>query len=154
MSDGGVLPAGEGKGFPLPGARIVFKVWGEHEPGNHDVAEFTAEPGFRGPRPHIHRVHEELFYVLEGEFDFLVGDEVARVGPGALVNVPPGVVHDFRNVGSTPARWLGIHSPGFLVRYFEEIAALVSSRNFSEPALHELRLKYDIDEVDVSWGEA
>jgi quercetin dioxygenase-like cupin family protein len=66
MSDGGVLPPGEGKGFPLPGARIVFKVWGEHEPGNHDVAEFTAEPGFRGPQPHIHRVHEELFYVLEG----------------------------------------------------------------------------------------
>jgi hypothetical protein len=84
----------------------------------------------------------------------LVGDEVARVGPGGLVNVPPGVVHDFRNVGSTPARWLGIHSPGFLDRYFEGIAALVSSGNFSEPALHELRLKYDIDEVDLSWGEA
>jgi mannose-6-phosphate isomerase-like protein (cupin superfamily) len=154
MSDGGVLPAGEGKGFPLPGARIVFKVWGERKPGNHDVAEFTAEPGFRGPQPHIHRVHEELFYVLEGEFDFLVGDEVARVGPGSLVNVPAGVIHDFRNVGSTPARWLGIHCPGFLVHYFEEIAALVSSGDFSEPALHELRLKYDIDEVDVPWGEA
>jgi mannose-6-phosphate isomerase-like protein (cupin superfamily) len=154
MSDGGVLPEGEGKGFPLPGARIVFKVWGEHEPGNHDLAEFTAEPGFRGPKPHIHRVHEELFYVLEGEFDFLVGDEVARVGPGGLVNVPPGVVHDFRNVGSTPARWLGIHSPGFLDRYFEGIGALVSSGNFSEAALHELRLNYDIDEVDLSWGEA
>jgi len=64
------------------------------------------------------------------------------------------VVHDFRNVGSTPAQWLGIHSPGFLVRYFEEIAALVSSGNFSESTLHELRLRYDIDEVDVSWGEA
>jgi mannose-6-phosphate isomerase-like protein (cupin superfamily) len=50
------------------------------------------------------RTHEELLYVLEGQFDFLVGEEAMRVREGSLVYVPPGLIHDFRNAGSTQAR--------------------------------------------------
>jgi oxalate decarboxylase/phosphoglucose isomerase-like protein (cupin superfamily) len=44
-----------------------------------------------------------------------------RAGPGALVTVPPGVMHDFRNPGDRPARWLGIAAPGGLEQYFQEV---------------------------------
>jgi mannose-6-phosphate isomerase-like protein (cupin superfamily) len=99
MSEGQVLGPGEGKAIPLPGARMVFKALSGRASGDYIVGEFTAEGGFAGPRPHVHRKHEELFYVLEGEFDFFLGNRSVRLGPGSFINVPPGVVHDFRNPG-------------------------------------------------------
>jgi hypothetical protein len=75
-----------------------------------------------------------------------------QVGPGSLVQVPPGVVHDFRNSGPVRSRCLLITCPSGLDHYFEEMGALVTEGKFSEAALRELRLKYDTDEVDVSWG--
>jgi oxalate decarboxylase/phosphoglucose isomerase-like protein (cupin superfamily) len=111
------------------------------------VGGFTAAPGSAGPRPHVHRTFEELFYVLEGEFDFLLG---VRVGPGAFVHVPPGVAHDFRNPTGRPARWLGIVYPEALDRYFEQVRALAATGRFSAAALRELRWRYETDEPDVA----
>jgi mannose-6-phosphate isomerase-like protein (cupin superfamily) len=155
-AEGRVLGPEEGKRIPLPipGTSVVFKAWGKRSPGDYDLADMTFEPGSAGtPRPHVHRSHEELFYVAEGQFGFLVGDqEFMQVGPGSLVQVPPGVVHDFRNSGPVRSRCLLITCPSGLDHYFEEMGALVTEGKFSEAALRELRLKYDTDEVDVSWG--
>jgi mannose-6-phosphate isomerase-like protein (cupin superfamily) len=145
--EGQVLGPGEGTVVPLPGATMVWKAHSGRAAGDYVVGEFTAQPGFAGPRPHVHRAHEELFYVLEGEFDFLVGARTVRLGPGAFVRVPPGVAHDFRNPTDRPARWLGIACPGGLDRYFEEVGALVAAGRFTPEALRELRLKYDTDEL-------
>ena len=101
-----------------------------------------------GATPLTSQYHEELFYVLDGEFGFFVDGEVRRVGPGSFVNVPPGVMHDFRNPGTGPARWLGIASPAGLDRYFEEILALVAAGNLSEEELRRLRLRYDTEEPE------
>lgn len=155
-AEGRVLGPEEGKRIPLPipGVSVVFKAWGKKSPGDHDLVEMTLEPGSAGtPRPHVHRNREELFYVTEGQFGFLVGDQqFMQVGPGSLVHIPSGVVHDFRNSGSVRARFMLVTSPAGLDRYFDEMGALYSEGKFSEAALRELRLKYDTDEVDVSWG--
>jgi mannose-6-phosphate isomerase-like protein (cupin superfamily) len=148
MREGQILAPGEGKVIALPGVTAVFKAVNDRKPGNFVVLELTADPGFAGPRPHIHHTHEELFYVLEGEFDFFVDGEIRRVGAGSFVNVPPGVMHDFRNPGTGPARWLGIASPAGLDRYFEEILTLVATDTFSEEELRRLRLRYDTEEPE------
>jgi mannose-6-phosphate isomerase-like protein (cupin superfamily) len=157
MAEGKVLLPGEGKIVRLPGATMVFKAGSGRDSGNYVVGEFTADPGFSGPRPHVHRIHEELFYVLEGEFDFYVGDHVERLGPGSFVNVPPGTIHDFRNPGAVPARWLGIVAPSGFDRHFEEVRALASEGKLNEETLRELRVKYDTDELDHTpeghWSE-
>lgn len=149
MSEGQILGPGEGKVIALPGVSAVFKAVDDRRPGDFVVLELTADPGFAGPRPHVHHTHEELFYVLDGEFDFFVGGETRQLGPGSFVNVPPGVLHDFRNPGTAPARWLGIAAPAGLDRYFEEILALVAAGTFSEEALRRLRLRYDTEEPDT-----
>src|SRR5262249_6925443 len=58
--------------------------------------------------PHVHDEHADTFYVIEGELTFVVGSEqrAVTVSVGALVVVPPGVVHSFRATGERPARWL------------------------------------------------
>jgi mannose-6-phosphate isomerase-like protein (cupin superfamily) len=141
-----VLGPGEGKRVDLPGASLVFKALSGVGSCDFLVVEFTAEPGFPGPRPHRHGTHEEMFYVLEGEFDFFLEDHTARLGPGAFVLVPPGVLHDFRNPGERPARWLGIAAPGGLERYLEEARELAAAGRLTERALRELRLRYDTHE--------
>jgi quercetin dioxygenase-like cupin family protein len=67
---------------------------------------------------HTHSDHVDSFYVLEGEAEFIVGEETFRAGPGSFVAAPIGVVHGFRNSGGTELRMVNIHVPntGFAAR--------------------------------------
>lgn len=71
-------------------------------------------PGRDGADPHIHRRHTDIFYVLEGELTVRLGleDELAVVPKGALAQVPPLVVHGFRNGSDAEMRYLNFHAPG------------------------------------------
>jgi quercetin dioxygenase-like cupin family protein len=61
--------------------------------------------------PHVHDDHVDAFYVLEGEVEFTVEDEVLRARPGTFVAAPPGTRHGFRNPGPGRARLLNLHAP-------------------------------------------
>lgn len=89
-----------------------FDIRGDSDPLH--VVEFRREAGTKGPDPHIHHEHSDAFYVLEGTVEMLLGPdrEVTRVGPGAFVLAPPGVVHTFRVPESGDAHFLNFHAPG------------------------------------------
>ena len=76
-----------------------------------EVIELTFGPEFQGVEPHSHDDQVDSFYVLEGEAEFVFGDEVIRAGPGTYVAAPIGVVHGFRNTGTGELRMLNIHGP-------------------------------------------
>ena len=63
---------------------------------------------------HVHRRHTDLFYVLDGELTIRLGPEDRQVAvpEGALVRVPPLVVHGFRNGSDADVRYLNLHAPG------------------------------------------
>ena len=61
--------------------------------------------------PHVHHDHADSFYVLEGEVEFTVEDEVVLAGPGTFVLAPPGTRHGFRHQGPGKARVLNLHAP-------------------------------------------
>jgi quercetin dioxygenase-like cupin family protein len=77
------------------------------------VTWFRYEPGEKGPDPHVHRLHTDAFYVLEGELEFGLGPEVQPVtgGMGTLAAAPPNVVHTFRNASDSTAIFLNVHAP-------------------------------------------
>jgi quercetin dioxygenase-like cupin family protein len=75
------------------------------------LIEFALEPGFEGPSAHAHDDHVDSFYVLEGEVDFLVGDEWMRLPAGSFVAAPTGVTHAFATHDGQRARLLNIHAP-------------------------------------------
>lgn len=60
--------------------------------------------------PHSHP-NEQIVYIIEGEVDFHIGDEVLPLGPGGLVVVPPNVPHYVELRGDTPALNLDIFTP-------------------------------------------
>jgi mannose-6-phosphate isomerase-like protein (cupin superfamily) len=57
------------------------------------------EPG-QGDRVHTHGDQDKFYYVIEGEGEFVVGDETLRAGPGQTVAVAAGLPHNVKNAGS------------------------------------------------------
>ena len=114
---------GDGKALPNPiGGRMVVKVRDSDTGGGYSIHDNTIPPGSPGPRPHVHRNHEEAFYVLEGELTVRVGSREITAPAGSFVVVPRGVVHQPSNPGTEPTRVLLIFSPGGMDRFFEEAA--------------------------------
>jgi mannose-6-phosphate isomerase-like protein (cupin superfamily) len=123
--------ADPGSGRPGTDAIFLAAGAGERDETNDRVAtikigreelaliEFEIEPGFKGPDSHTHEDQVDSFYVLEGEPEFLMGNEKVRLGAGSFVAAPIGVVHTFGNPGADRARLLNIHAPstGFHERF-------------------------------------
>jgi quercetin dioxygenase-like cupin family protein len=100
-------PPGDGERLVANSRVATIKV------GRDELAliEFALEPGFEGPSAHTHDDHVDSFYVLEGEVDFLVGDEWMRLPAGSFVAAPIGVTHAFATHDGQRARLLNIHAP-------------------------------------------
>jgi quercetin dioxygenase-like cupin family protein len=110
--EGVVVPAGDGERL-MGEKRVAYVKAGLSE---LTLSLFELAPGFKGPEPHRHEDHVDSFYVLEGDVEFLLGDETVRAGPGTFAAAPPGAIHTFTKPGSDGARLLNMHSPddGFL----------------------------------------
>lgn len=74
------------------------------------LAEATLEPG-QATQRHVHRVSEEIYYLLDGAGLMEVDGETARVGPGDAVLIPPGAWHRLTNDGAVPLRMLCCCAP-------------------------------------------
>jgi mannose-6-phosphate isomerase-like protein (cupin superfamily) len=86
------------------------------------ITQSRYAPGQRGPDLHVHRLHTDCFYVLEGELTLALRDREHVVGPGTFVLVPPHVVHAFRHDGTSDVHFLNLHAPGMgFDRYVQEI---------------------------------
>ncbi|MCY1234961.1 HTH-type transcriptional regulator PuuR [compost metagenome] len=54
---------------------------------------------------------EEVGYVLEGQLELMLGDDVYLIGPGDAFTFASQVPHGYRNVGDVVARVLWVNSP-------------------------------------------
>lgn len=76
------------------------------------MTEFRRGPDEPGPEPHVHRLHADCFYVLDGALTLSLRDGDRVVGPGTFALVPPNVVHTFSNPGPGEVWFLNLHVPG------------------------------------------
>ena len=111
--------AATGTAYWGPGDHYTFLVTGEESGGAYFAMEALVPPG-GGPPPHIHSREDETFYVLEGQIEFLLGEETITAGAGDFVNVPRGALHRFRNTGTETARLVLTFTPAGIERWFEE----------------------------------
>jgi oxalate decarboxylase/phosphoglucose isomerase-like protein (cupin superfamily) len=88
--------------------------------------ESTLEPHSMGPARHYHEDRTELFYILEGTFILLVGEETHRAPAGTTAVIPPRTVHAFQNAENEPARILVMILPGGAEGYFDAVRELPS----------------------------
>jgi len=117
------------------GELVVCKTESEQTGGAYSLFEVVTQPG-SGPPPHVQHREDESFYVLEGEYDFLVEGRTLRAEAGALVYVPRGNLHAHRNAGEGVCRMLVSQTPGGShERFFEEIGE--EGRDVSTPPVSE-----------------
>lgn len=119
----------EGKTVLVGGADyITYKIRSADTDGAFFCFEASSSPGF-GPPLHRHS-YRELFYVLEGEYEFTLeqdGELRSILGKaGTAVSVDANVPHTFRNAGDCQGRLLFVHTPAALEEFFEEYGVPVS----------------------------
>jgi quercetin dioxygenase-like cupin family protein len=136
-----VVVRGPGQGRTLlvgGGDYVTYKVASAETDNAYFCFEVSTTPGF-GPPLHQHE-YRELFYVLEGQYEFTVerdGElETIVGGPGTAIAIPPNVPHTFKNATGEPARLLFVHQPAALEGFFEEFGVPVErpgDRRDAEP---------------------
>jgi mannose-6-phosphate isomerase-like protein (cupin superfamily) len=103
------------------GELVTHKIPSPQTGGAYSLFEITAQPGV-GPPPHVQHREDESFYVLEGEYEFSIGEDVLRVGTGSLLYVPQGTLHTHKNAGEGVGKMLVTQTPGGLYElFFEEV---------------------------------
>jgi quercetin dioxygenase-like cupin family protein len=118
----------EGKTLLVGGGDCVtYKVRSAETGGAYFSFGVSTTPGF-GPPLHSH-AYRELFYVLEGEYEFTFehdGELTTVAGAaGTALAIPPDVPHTFKNASGGPARLLFVHQPAALEEFFEEFGVPV-----------------------------
>ena len=125
---------------------------GETTGGQYSLMEQIC-PENSGPPPHTH-TQREIFYILEGEITFLVGDQTIIAGPGSYVSVPPGTAHSFR-VDTETARILNSYTPAGFERLIIETSQPAGTRTLPPkdlaPAADRETMKRISEEVGMGW---
>jgi quercetin dioxygenase-like cupin family protein len=115
---------------------ITRKVGSEQTGGAYSLFEFAVSPG-GSSQPHIQHREDECFYVLEGEFEFLIEDTRIEAATGSLIYVPKGDLHAFENVGETTGRMLVSQTPGGAYEGFVEEVGEPATGEAVPPAVEE-----------------
>jgi mannose-6-phosphate isomerase-like protein (cupin superfamily) len=76
------------------GVDVTFLVENEHTGGRFGVLEYVSKPGHEPP-PHWHEHEDEVFYIVEGQFEVHCGDQVFQVDAGGCIFLPKRKPHGF-----------------------------------------------------------
>jgi DNA-binding transcriptional MerR regulator len=132
------------------------KVSGNDTEGAICVFEFTGSGG--GP-PHLHHDQDEWIYVVEGEFEFHVGDKRFHLSAGESVFMPRKVAHMWACVSGKPGRIINAYQPaGKMEEFFRELgrppkdlitAEQMAEKTYTEEQVKSLRRLFEAHGMDL-----
>ena len=99
--------------------------------GAYCLLEVGLAPGMSVPR-HRHTREDEAYFVLVGELEVTVGEEVFILRPGECLMAPRDIPHQLRNSGDVENHYLLVFSPsGF--EEFMRVTAVPAPDNAAAP---------------------
>ena len=127
--------------------------------GSYTLFEELCPLGSGAP-PHIHLYADEVFYMLEGQAEFLAGNIRETAGTGSLIFVLRGTVHAFR-VRSETARILNLYTQAGFERLIEATARPATAKTLPPadlppieiPASQRAHLFADIGMQVMAWPD-
>ena len=132
------------------------KVSGNDTNGALCVFEFAGASG--GP-PHLHHDQDEWAYVVEGEFEFHVGNKRFHLSAGESVFMPRQVAHMWNCVSGKPGKILNAYQPaGKMEEFFRELgkppedlitAEQMIEKTYTEEQVKSLRRLFEAHGMDL-----
>ena len=123
------------------------------ETGGDYIALEALVPPDGGPPLHIHHNQVETFYILEGEMEMTLGDQVYEAKAGDYVHVSKGTPNRFLNRSQTTAKMIFTFVPaGDIEEFFRESFKETTDRHAPlEPLTDELiqRMLESADRHDI-----
>jgi len=122
------------------GALLTFLATGEETQGQFALVEAVGRKGNVPPR-HIHHREDEIYYILEGEIVFSVGDRTIKGTAGTMVFLPRGVPHSW-TAESEQIRILFLLTPAGGEGWFKEFSVPAPAMTLppaAEPAYGEVQ---------------
>ena len=137
------VDADAGTTWNIFGIEIVGKVMSSQTNGQYAVVTSTTPPN-GGPPLHVHLHEDELFYVVEGTYEFRLGNQKVTVNPGDLLHLPRNVAHSFRNIGSEAGLLMNTITPGGFEQFFAEIDRLPKHRPLDRQQVEDIASQYGL----------
>ncbi|MER5176517.1 MAG: cupin domain-containing protein [Candidatus Nitrosocosmicus sp.] len=127
-----IVEPNKGKHIAISGDINTIVASKEDTGGTYSFIEAKVFPG-GGPIPHIQTREHEGFYIIEGQITFKVGKQRIEATPGTFVNVPPNVLHSFKNETNEVAKLIIVISPPGMEQFFVETGVEISNINIQPP---------------------
>lgn len=114
------LPPDSGDLVTVMGIRHRVAVTAGQSGGAFTLLEMSVPHG-AGVPAHVHTREDEVFHVVEGAAEFLVGDARVDARAGATVVGPRGKPHGFKATSRDACRMLVVVTPGGFERFLGEL---------------------------------
>ena len=148
-ASGGII-VGPGEGRTIPGTDVITLIaTAEQTGGSIGAFEDISSPG-DGPPRHVHYGSDELFYVLQGDILFLVGERQEGLSAGTYVFVPRGTVYAYKVIGTELGKTLSAFVPGGPERAFEEFVKL---RTEGEAVNRSVRRSRSVEQMNEMFAQ-
>ena len=128
-----VVEPNKGRHIAVSGTINTIVASKEDTGGTYSFIEAKVFPGGGVLAPHIQTREHEGFYVVEGQITLKVDKQRIEAKPGTFVDVPPNVLHSFKNETNETVKLIIILSPPGLEEFFVEIGLEVSDINIRPP---------------------
>jgi quercetin dioxygenase-like cupin family protein len=144
------IPAGEGRihsHIKLKGvnANIMdIKISGSDNDGGFALFEQTSLSPGKGTPLHMHHLQDEVFYVVEGSYYFLVGEDKCHLSAGDSIFLPMKVPHAWTQISEKGKMTVLFQPAGKMENFFVSLAALEH-----EPTKEEMAKLFADNEMQV-----
>ncbi len=112
-----------GHSLNVMGDNQVIKLSSSDTNGLFTLIEQNNNPGMGIP-PHVHENEDEVFHVLTGEVEMIIGEESTTLTAGDMIFCPRRIPHSWRVVGDEKAKAMLSIFPAGLEGMFEELSEL------------------------------
>lgn len=126
--------SGEGPSVWVVGDLYTIKASGADTGGAFTLIEALVPPG-SGPPPHVHHREDEAFYIIQGQFEVHIDDDVLTAGPGDWVTLAKESLHHFRNIGTDVGRILILATPAGLDDFFLEAGRVAADTSLDSATI-------------------
>jgi quercetin dioxygenase-like cupin family protein len=103
---------------------LDVKISGSDTNGGLAIFEQTSLSQGRGTPLHVHPAQDEVFYVIEGMYEFLVGKERFSLTAGESIFLPRAVPHAWTQASVKGKMLVTLQPAGELENFFVQMAAL------------------------------